>query len=48
MCSIFIKLGIHDNYDGRMNPIEFGGQRSRSLTNVGCTGMLRFALSGSF
>ena len=27
---LFIKLGRHVQYDERMNPIDFGGQRSRS------------------
>ena len=26
----FVKLGRHANHDERMNPIDFGGQRSRS------------------
>ena len=26
----FIKLGRHVNYGERMDPIDFGGQRSRS------------------
>ena len=26
----FVKLGRHVNHDERMNPIDFGGQRSRS------------------
>ena len=25
----FVKLGRHVNYDERMNPIDFGGQRSK-------------------
>ena len=28
MCFL-IKLGRHVNHDGRMNPIDFGGQRSK-------------------
>ena len=28
MC-LFIKLGRHVHYDERMNPIDFGGQRSK-------------------
>ena len=27
--SFFVKLGRHVNHDERMNPIEFGGQRSK-------------------
>ena len=26
----FVKLGRHVNHDERMNPIDFGGQRSKS------------------
>ena len=25
----FVKLGRHDNHDERLNPIDFGGQRSK-------------------
>ena len=35
---IFIKLPIHIHYVQRMIPIGFGGQKSRSLTNMGCVG----------
>ena len=31
---IFIKLGRHVNYDKRMNPIDFGGQRSKVKVTI--------------
>ena len=36
---IFIKLDRHVDHDERMNPINFLGQRSRSLVMLGCTGI---------
>ena len=31
---IFIKLGRHVYYDKRMNPIDFGGQRSKVKVTI--------------
>ena len=31
---LFIKLGRHVHYDERMNPIDFGGQRSKVKVTV--------------
>ena len=31
---IFIKLGRHVHYDERMNPIDFGGQRSKVKVTI--------------
>ena len=31
---IFIKLGGHVHYDERMNPIDFGGQRSKVKVTI--------------
>ena len=31
---IFIKLGRHVHYDKRMNPIDFGGQRSKVKVKI--------------
>ena len=33
MC-LSIKLGRHDHYDERMNPIDFGGQRSKVKVRI--------------
>ena len=33
MC-LFIKLGRHVHYDERMNPIDFGGQRSKVKVTI--------------
>ena len=33
MC-LFIKLGRHVYYDERMNPIDFGGQRSKVKVTI--------------
>ena len=49
---IFIELCRHVSHGKRMNSIDFGGHMSKVkvmmgiwwLTNVGCAGMLRFAL----
>ena len=43
---IFIKLGRHVHYDERMNPIDFGGQRSRSqLTHIETSLWTRYRLN---
>ena len=44
--SFFFKCDRHVNYDERMDPFEIRDQRSRSLTNVGCLGMIGLELSG--
>ena len=45
---ILIKLCRHVNNGERMNPIDFGGQRSRVMMGFidKCTRMLQIALSG--
>ena len=35
---IFIKLGRHVHYDERMNPIDFGGQRSKVKVTIDICG----------
>ena len=32
--NLFIKLGRHVHYDERMNPIDFGGQRSKVKVTI--------------
>ena len=34
----FVKLGRHVNHDERMNPIDFGGQRSKVKVTIGIYG----------
>ena len=41
----FIKLGRHVHYDEKMNPIDFGGQRSRSQLIYGRSQLAHMEIS---
>ena len=43
----FVKLGRHVNHDERMNPIDFGGQRSRSEWTYMETSILKVLLKAT-